>query len=196
MVDMAKKVTQLGEIVLDTTRGTYPPTASVTYRIDDMWDVEISRELNAPTSGPEYVSISPTPLDERKSTSLIDPPKGLGPRSVSVGLQLVDLRAVPIVAARRLLQDEWVKMLAREVLDDIPRDFVGQAAYAYLASAIITLQGMGEPNPVAVIARHCEPHTYNTWATRAKRAKSNGMLAETDGGVLAFTGKAAALTRK
>lgn len=181
MAIMEKNVVQLGPVTLDGTDGNWGPTARVTYRIDDTWDVEISRDLNAPTDGPQFLKITPVPETSENPIGGYD----------SFGIQVADLRAVPMVAARRLLEEEWVKVRAQVVLDGIPLNFVGDYAFAQLARAIVTLHGYKIANPVAVIARACEPHTYGTWATRAKRARARGFLDGTKSPTL--TGAAMAL---
>jgi hypothetical protein len=155
--------------------------AKVVYVIDDKWRVTVERDLKAPTGGPTMLRIEPQ-LGETEMGGWD-----------SAGIQQSDLRAVPIGDARQQLEEAWIELRAHVVITGIPEDFSGDYAFAKLAEAMVTLHGWNIANPVGVIARHREPHTHGTWATRVKRARERGYM--TSGPEPTLTGKSLALLR-
>jgi hypothetical protein len=158
-------------------------TAKVWYvSTDKLWRVVVSRELDAPASGPTSLELTPD-YDSEGNTGGYD----------SAGIQLGDLRGLPLVDARKRLEAVWQTHRAKALLAELPESFEGELAYAILARVFVMLKGWGIRNPVATIRReHGAGLTANAWNMRVARAKENGFLSG-DKDNPALTGKALAL---
>lgn len=153
----------------------------IVYQVGENWLVTVERVLNAPIGGPSKLTIEALHGGDE-----------LGVWG-SEGLLQTDIRAIPMVDARRELEALWIEYRAADLIADIPEDFAGDYAFAKLAEVMVTLHGWNIRNPAGMIARLRDPNNPGLWATRVKRARQRGFM--TAGPNPMLTGKSLALMR-
>lgn len=152
----------------------------VSYPLRDGYQVTFEQNFSSGSGGPTRLIIEPA---EEWPQEDDDGEVHYGPYAGD-GIQQTHLRAIPLRQARKDLEDQRLEILGSRLARKIPEDFTraGNYGLARLASVYVMLCKQGVRNPVAVIARACQPHTHGTWAARVRRAREAGYLLGTERG--------------